>query len=150
MSTSSPHTTIFKSPCELLYVPCQQSLTDTRGSSAANESLNAVPEKTLVEKFDGLSTGAKIGIACGAGGAVLLLAVIGTICCVRTRKAGRRERDVADADWDRSNSEMLAYRSQMSSGAFAQGSSSLKPMFSSSPQYAPLSPNPQYAPEHKY
>lgn len=81
-----------------------------RGNSTSFNALNKVPAQSIVQKFNGLSTTAKIGIAAGVGGGVLLLAILCTFCCVRQRRVGRRERNAADADWDRANSEMLAFK----------------------------------------
>ena len=118
-------------------------------------AINAPPSESIEQKWDDLSPATKIGIICAIGGVFLILALLCTVCCVRQRKVGRREREIADADWDRANSEMMAYRQQMqrpniySPNPFSDSKTDLNPSSYNHGEYGmtPLSPNPQYAPK---
>ena len=50
----------------------------------------------------------------------MLLAVLWGVCCCKQRRAGRRERAVEDANWDKGAAELVEYRKQMAAGRFAQ------------------------------
>jgi len=76
------------------------------------------------DTWNGLSTGAKIGIACGVLGALALLALGFSIYCCAQRRSGRLERQAADKEWVRQESELQEYRSKMANGAFALSSMS--------------------------
>ena len=97
-----------------------QSIDVVKGHSNAFKDLN---EKTVSEKvekkWNGLSSGAKIGIACGICGAFLIALIAFIFYCVSQRRAGRREKAAADKDWDAHQGELLQYREQMKRGAFA-------------------------------
>ena len=95
--------------------------------------MNRPPPESVSEKFNKLSPGAKIGIGASVGAVLLALLVLFFICCCRRRKQGRLERQVEDANWDKTNAELMAYRTKMANGSFAQGS-------------GPKSPNPGFAP----
>lgn len=69
-----------------------------------------------------LSQTAKIAIGASVAGVVALLAIVFCFCCLRARKAGKRERMFEEAKWERENAEMAAYKNQMASGKFATAS----------------------------
>ncbi|KAL8934433.1 MAG: hypothetical protein Q9211_005229 [Gyalolechia sp. 1 TL-2023] len=92
------------------------------GNSTIEKELNAPPPMTPSQRWNQLSPAAKIGVGSGAGvSAVALLALAG-FYCVRARKAGRKERALADADFEREAREMTAYRQRMAKGGFAVSS----------------------------
>lgn len=90
------------------------------GESAAYKLLN---KQTTVEsatkKWNGLSSGAKIGIACGVGGLLVIIIIACTACCIVQRRQGRRERAISDKQWDESSAELMEYRQRMARGDFA-------------------------------
>ena len=90
--------------------------------SAAAQVVNAPPPETMAQKWAGLSTGVKIAIIAVPSGIALLLAIFGGFCCIKQRALGRRERAIEDAQWEKSTAELMAYRRQMASGRYAQGS----------------------------
>ena len=75
--------------------------------------------QTAEKKWSGLSTGAKIGIACGVCGAFLIALVAFTFYCISQRRQGKAEKAVADKAWDEHHAEMMEYRNRMKRGDFA-------------------------------
>ena len=78
-------------------------------------------------RWSGLSTGAKVGIACGVLGAVALLFIGFLFYCCGQRRRGRQDRLAADKEWDANQNELMEYRSMMTKGAFAQSNLSPRP-----------------------
>ena len=66
-----------------------------------------------VQKFQSLSKGAQIGIIAGAGSAAVILLGLLVFCCVKQRRSGRRERELADADYEKRTAELMSYRAEM-------------------------------------
>ena len=97
------------------------SIKATAGESKVYKILNQQSTYVSVAaKFNKLSTGAKIGIACGVIG-TLLIALIGfVVFCVKSRRQGKREKAIADQRWDENNAELMDYRQKMAKGGFAQ------------------------------
>lgn len=90
------------------------------GESAAYKALNKKSHvESAAQRWDGLSTGAKIGIACGVLGALAIAFVVFLFYCMSQRKKGREEKAAQDQEWERQESELLAYRSMMAQGDFA-------------------------------
>jgi len=90
----------------------QASSGSSSGSSADNSSPSDEP--SLADKtknaYNGLSSGAKIGIAAGAIGLVVILILTLAVCCIKQRRAGRKEREIADAEFQKQEAELMAYR----------------------------------------
>jgi len=103
------------------------------GKSKQAETISKPPSKTVSEQYQGMSQGAKIAIIAAPLGVVALAILIGCFCCVKQRKLGRRERAIEDAQWEKENAEMLAYRRKMATGGFSQGSA-YQPAPTSSPR----------------
>ncbi|KAK5172688.1 uncharacterized protein LTR77_002808 [Saxophila tyrrhenica] len=87
--------------------------------------LKSFGEKTQ-EQWDGLSTGAKIGIAAGIGGTFLIAFAAFIFYCLRQRRQGKAEKAMADKEWEAQQAENVelkgqisAYQTQMKNGAFA-------------------------------
>jgi tetrahydromethanopterin S-methyltransferase subunit F len=98
-----------------------------RGNSTV---LNEINKKTGVSGvWDRLTTGAKSGIVIGAiaGAGVLLAALL--VCCIVQARKGKKEKAIADAQWEKEQAEFNEYRMQMMKGGFSQ---SVQP----APQYA--------------
>jgi len=70
--------------------------------------------QTVKQKWNGLTPTTKyiiIGVVCG----VLLLAVaIFAFCCIRQRRAGKHEKLIEDAKYEKNAAEVMAYRADMS------------------------------------
>jgi hypothetical protein len=80
-----------------------------------------------------MTTGAKSGLVIGAvaGAGVLLAALL--VCCVVQARKGKKEKAVADAQWDKEQAEFNQYRMQMMNGGFSKGGFS-------APQVQPVHP----------
>ncbi|WPG97692.1 glycoside hydrolase family 16 protein [Acrodontium crateriforme] len=97
-----------------------QSIKSDPGESKFEKLMNKVSKtQAVVNHFNSLSTGAKIGIACGIAG-VLLVGIIGfAVFCIKQRRAGKREKALADQSWNEQAAELDAYRQRMARGDFA-------------------------------
>ncbi|CAL8579942.1 hypothetical protein XPA_005673 [Xanthoria parietina] len=95
---------------------------DDRGNSTALKTLNAPPSLTASQRWNKLSPGGKIGVGSAVGVTSVALIVLAALYCVRQRKAGRRERAMADLAFERERTELSAYQMQMAKGNFAVSS----------------------------
>ena len=69
--------------------------------------------QTLSQKWNSLSHTTQVGIAAGIGGAILIALCAFIFFCLRQRRAGRKERALEEAEWEKNNAERMAYRSAM-------------------------------------
>lgn len=92
------------------------------GNSTIAKELNAPPPMTASQRWDKLSPGAKIGVGSAVGAASLALVALAALYCVRQRRVGSKERAVADREFERETSELMAYRQKMAKGGFAVSS----------------------------
>ncbi|CAO1601855.1 hypothetical protein XANCAGTX0491_005494 [Xanthoria calcicola] len=92
------------------------------GNSSALKTLNAPPSLTASQRWNKLSPGGKIGVGSAVGVTSVALIVLAALYCVRQRKAGRRERAMADLAFERERTELSAYQMQMAKGNFAVSS----------------------------
>lgn len=97
-----------------------ESIEMKEGESNAYKALH---EKTtsqkVQQKWDGLSTGAKIGIAAGVLGVFAICLVAFVFYCIKQRRAGKMEKEKADREWDGHQAELMEYRDRMKRGDFA-------------------------------
>ena len=63
--------------------------------------------------YNALTKTEKIAIAAAALSVLAIALGVLTFCCVKQRRAGRRERATADAEWERSLSEHSGYKRAM-------------------------------------
>ena len=97
-----------------------QSIKMLDGESPAYKAMHEESTTQSVEQhWNGLSTGAKIGVACGIVGFFLLVGIIFTVYCIKQRRQGKREKAIADKAWDAQHAELLEYRNRMKRGDFA-------------------------------
>jgi hypothetical protein len=97
-----------------------QSIEDVAGRSPAWKAMHQKTTTQKIEKqWSGLSTGAKIGIACGVGGAFLIAIIAFSFYCISQRRQGKAEKALADKEWDAQHAELLEYRNRMKRGEFA-------------------------------
>lgn len=84
------------------------------GNSTIATALSAPPPLTLNQRYQALPKAAQIAII--AGSASLGAALFGLLlfCCIKQRRAGRREREIADAAFQKEHAQMMMYRKQMS------------------------------------
>ena len=90
------------------------------GKSPAFKAMN---EKSFSEKAEkqwkGLSTGAKIGIACAVLGVFAILFAAFILYCIKQRRQGKAEKAAADKAWEAQYAEFVEYRDRMRKGGFA-------------------------------
>lgn len=103
------------------------------GESDAYKAIHKLTKLQSAEKhWNGLSTGAKIGIAVGVLGSFLIFSILFAVYCVKQRKAGRAEAALHEKEWEQQNAELMEYRSMMAKGNFAVSRQSImmggKPM----------------------
>ena len=97
-----------------------QSIQAITGDSAAYKVLNKQSSLQAAQThWNGLSQGAKIGIACGVLGFVVAVILAYTVICVAQRKKGRAEKALADKEWNEHEAELMEYRTKMAKGDFA-------------------------------
>ncbi|KAF1914227.1 concanavalin A-like lectin/glucanase domain-containing protein [Ampelomyces quisqualis] len=73
-------------------------------------------------RWAALPQSAKIGIIAGALGVFVLLLCVMAFCCVKQRRAGRREHAALLAEERKEAAELNTYKMQMQGGKFAMGS----------------------------
>ncbi|KAK4611840.1 putative extracellular glycosidase [Fulvia fulva] len=90
------------------------------GQSEAYKRINKLSTAQMAEKhWQGLSTDAKIGIAVGVLGGVLVAVIAWIFFCISQRKKGRAEAAAHDQAWEQQNAELMEYKSMMAQGNFA-------------------------------
>ena len=99
-----------------------ESIKVTKGQSNAWKAMH---EKTtseqIAKQWEGLSTGAKIGIACAVIGVLVIAMIAFTFYCISQRRKGKKERALADEAWNAQQAELSEYRNRMRRGDFAVG-----------------------------
>ncbi|KAH8591470.1 concanavalin A-like lectin/glucanase domain-containing protein [Bisporella sp. PMI_857] len=94
-----------------------QSIKAIQGNSTVAETIAkteeeiANPPLSLAQKFNNLSTGAKVAVYAGGGGAAALLLGALIFTCIRQRRKGRAERDAYNAKVEAEQER--AYKDQM-------------------------------------
>jgi hypothetical protein len=63
-------------------------------------------------RWDALPKAAQIAIICAAIGLGVIFLIVITFCCIKQRRAGRREKAVADAEFEKGAAELLEYRNK--------------------------------------
>lgn len=125
MYVRSARVTDFSSGSEYSYrdmMGSWESIKIKPGNSTIEKEINAPPPMTLSQRWNKLSPGAKIGVGSAVGVSAVVFIVLGAGYCVRARKVGRKERALADAEFEREAREMTSYRQQMAKGGFAVSS----------------------------
>ncbi|GAM88373.1 hypothetical protein ANO11243_064060 [Dothideomycetidae sp. 11243] len=67
----------------------------------------------VVQHWSNLPVAARIGIIGGACAVAGICLVALVFCCIKNRRAGRREKAIADAEWERNLSESQRYKRRM-------------------------------------
>lgn len=86
------------------------------GNSTSADTLSAPPAKTAAQRWASLSTGAKIAIYSSIGAVAAILIALLALYCIKQRRAGLRERAIADANYEKETAELLAFRAQGTKG----------------------------------
>ncbi|KAI4122098.1 MAG: hypothetical protein LQ338_006000 [Usnochroma carphineum] len=125
MYVHSARITDFSSGSEYSYGDQTGSWTSIKikpGNSTIEKELNAPPPMTASQRWNKLSPAGKIGVGSAVGASSLALVALAALYCIRQRKAGRKERAMADADFERETAQLMAYRQRMAKGGFAVSS----------------------------
>ena len=93
-----------------------QSIRIVPGNSTALKILNAPPPESISQRFNHLPHGAKIGISSAVVAAIAICIGMWAFCCFKQRKAGKAERRLADAMFEKDTAELMAYRQQRNKG----------------------------------
>jgi len=86
-------------------------LTTSRGNSTIAKELSEV--HGLKAHYNALSKTAKIAVAVAAISATAISVALLAFCCIKNRRAGRRERAAADAEYDRHLTELKQYKQML-------------------------------------
>lgn len=94
---------------------------DNSGSWESIKMLNTKKEMKLdgdngespVERWRGLSDTTKIAIGASVCGVALIAAVIFGFCCIKQRRAGKHEKLLEDAKFEKDRAELMAFRAEM-------------------------------------
>lgn len=65
------------------------------------------------QRWNGLSSGARIAIIASVCGTVALGLAVFIFCCIKQRRLGKHERLVEDAKFEKNQAELMAYRAEM-------------------------------------
>lgn len=113
MYVKNMHVTDFSKGKEYVYgdkTGSWESIQVVEGNSTVNQIINAVPEKTMNEKWNELPQTAKIAVyASGAAVGAAILAVA-LIYCIKQRRRGTREAQAAEARAEADRLEMERFR----------------------------------------
>jgi hypothetical protein len=91
-----------------------------RGESTVVKELHK--PHTIKQHWEALSRTARIAIiACSIGGLILLIVGL-TWCCISQGIKGRKEKALADAEYEKEQQEFDFYRLQMMKGGFSKSS----------------------------
>jgi len=97
-----------------------ESIKIEEGESNAYKEMHKKSSYEKAEKqWEGLSTGAKVGIAGGVVGFVALCFIGFLFYCFKQRRAGKAEAAAADKEWNGHQAELAEYSSRMKRGDFA-------------------------------
>jgi hypothetical protein len=72
-------------------------------------------------RWAALPQGAKIGIIAGSLGLFAVLLLLMGFCCIKQRRAGRKEHAALLAEEQKEAAELQEYKRQMQNGKFAMG-----------------------------
>lgn len=76
------------------------------GNSTVEQELNAV-HLTLAQRWNNLSSGARIAIIASASAVVGIAALAFLFCCIRQRRLGKREWNAQNNQWTQERTDMM-------------------------------------------
>lgn len=90
-----------------------QSIKITPGNSTIAEILSKPPPKSLKQRWAGLPSGAKIAVGASIGAFLAIILVAWAFCCIKQRRAGKREGALVEAAYEKDTAELMRYRGEM-------------------------------------
>ena len=103
------------------YLFSNQRLTSTSGTSKALAEI--IAPHGVSGHWNALSKTARIVIVASAAGVAILSLLAIIFCCIKQRRAGRREHAEIEAQREKEAAELVEYKRQMADGVFSQSSS---------------------------
>jgi beta-lactamase regulating signal transducer with metallopeptidase domain len=85
----------------------------TKRAFALDGNNNVSAAESATRRWKSLSNSAKVAIFCSVAGVLLVAIAVMTFCCIRQRRAGKKERAIADAEFEKGTTELLAFRAEM-------------------------------------
>ena len=70
--------------------------------------------QVAARRWSNLSKTAKIAIFSSVVGSLVIAIALFIFCCIRQRKAGKKERAAEDAEFEKGTADLLAFRAEMS------------------------------------
>lgn len=67
----------------------------------------------MKQRWSELSAAAKIGIYASICAFIAITLGLWALCCIKGRRAGKREGAIADAEFEKDTAELMAYRAKM-------------------------------------
>jgi len=128
MVVQSARITDFSSGAEYKYgdgTGSWESIAIVPGNSSVANTLAAPPAQSMAQRWAHVSSGAKIGIYAAIGGVIALVLGSWAFCCVKHRRAGKKEGAMADALYEKDTAELMAYRAEMGQTRSRLGSRSM-------------------------
>lgn len=105
-----------------------QSVDVANGVTPAAEAVAKPPPQTTNERWHGLSTPAKIGIAVGVVGALIMAIVAFFLFFIKQRRAGRKICAAEEEQWAMENAELMRYKTGMDHDEYDHNSVSVAAM----------------------
>ena len=90
-----------------------QSIKIASGNSTIAKTLSEPPPKSLKQRWSDLPTGAKIAVYASICAFIALVLGSWVFCCVKHRRAGKREGASENAAFEKDTAELMAYRMEM-------------------------------------
>jgi beta-lactamase regulating signal transducer with metallopeptidase domain len=88
-------------------------LSGTKRAFSLDGNNNVSSAQSAAQRWKNLSNSAKIAIFCSVAGVLVLAIVVMAFCCIKQRRAGKKERAIADAEFEKGTAELLAFRAEM-------------------------------------
>ncbi|EEH50785.2 uncharacterized protein PADG_06864 [Paracoccidioides brasiliensis Pb18] len=97
-----------------------QSIKVHKGTSYLEREVLKPPPKSMSQKWRRLPSGAKIAIYASAGGVALIGLLVLILCCIKQRRAGRREHILQESKFTTQQNEVITLQSQWKSHQYQQ------------------------------
>jgi hypothetical protein len=128
MSVQSVYVQDFGSGSSYVYTDASGSMASIK-STPGNSTIAARLAKVhgvqgAKHKYHKLPGWAQASIAAGSVAVFTMVVIAMVFCCIRSRKAGRRERQIADELWEKDLQELQEYKAKMAASAAARKQSS--------------------------
>lgn len=90
-----------------------ESIKIASGNSTIAKILSEPPPKSLHQRWNELAPGAKIAVYASIGAFIALVLSAWALCCIKHRRAGKREGAFESAAFEKDTAELMAYRADL-------------------------------------